>query len=46
MVLCTRQIHSNTSYFSYDAQARQLAEVVKRGWTRQVGVSNFSKDQL
>ncbi|KAG7562818.1 hypothetical protein FFLO_01773 [Filobasidium floriforme] len=40
------QIHSNTSYFSYDAQAKQLAEVVKQGLAKQVGVSNFSQDQL
>lgn len=40
------QIHSNTTYFSYDSQARELAQVIKLGLAKEVGVSNYGIDQI
>ncbi len=40
------QIHGSIGYFSFASQAKGLAEVVKLGLAKEVGVSNFSKDEL
>ncbi|CED82563.1 aldo-keto reductase family [Phaffia rhodozyma] len=40
------QIHGPIGFHSWEAQGRELAECVKQGLTKTVGVSNFSKEQL
>ncbi|KAJ9109260.1 hypothetical protein QFC21_000589 [Naganishia friedmannii] len=42
------QIHGATSlpFHTYEAQGQQLAECQKSGMAKQVGVSNFNKDEL